>query len=139
MQHAMSDLPPPSGDPAPPIVAQFLRYAGAGAVGTALHYALLVALVQLAGVPAVAASTAGAIAGALVNYGLNPRFTFASGHAHARALPRFAAVAVAGIGVNAVTMAAVLALAPAHYLVAQVVATAVVLALGYVANRRWTF
>jgi hypothetical protein len=36
---------------------QFLRYAGAGAAGTALHYAILVALVQFAGIGAVLAST----------------------------------------------------------------------------------
>jgi putative flippase GtrA len=36
-------------------------------------------------------------------------------------------------------MAAVLAVAGLHYLVAQVVATGTVLAAGYLANRAWTF
>lgn len=118
---------------------QFLRYATAGAFGTAVHYAVLIGLVQLALFDAVLASTAGAIAGALVNYALNRRFTFASERAHRQALPRFALVAVAGIVINALMMAAVLALAGPHYLVAQVVATATVLAAGYLANRAWTF
>ena len=118
---------------------QFLRYAGAGAVGTGFHYAVLIGLVQLARLDAVVASTAGAFAGALVNYALNHRYTFASGRAHRRALPRFALVAAAGIALNALVMAAVLAFAGSHYLVAQVVATGAVLAAGYLANRAWTF
>ena len=119
--------------------AQFLRYAGAGAIGTGAQYAVLIALVQLAHVGAVAASTAGAIVGALVNYGLNYRFTFASRKAHAHTVPRFAIVAVGGIVLNAVVVAAVLATFGPHYLVAQVLATAAVLAAGYLANRVWTF
>jgi putative flippase GtrA len=118
---------------------QFLRYAGAGAVGTALHYAVLIGLVQLAHFDAVVASTAGAIAGALVNYALNHRYTFASERPHGHALPRFALVAVAGIALNALVMAAVLAFAGPHYLVAQVIATGTVLGAGYLANRAWTF
>ena len=44
-----------------------------------------------------------------------------------------------GIALNALVMAAVLALAGPHYLVAQVIATGAVLAVGYLANRAWTF
>jgi putative flippase GtrA len=120
-------------------VIPFVRYAAAGATGTAAHYALLVALVQGGFAGPVAASTAGAVVGALVNYVLNHRFTFASTRPHAVALPRFAVVAAAGIAVNAAAMAAVLAIAGPHYLVAQIVATAAVLVFGYLANRAWTF
>jgi putative flippase GtrA len=121
------------------MVPQFLRYAGAGAFGTALHYAVLIGLVQFAGLDAVMASTAGAVAGALVNYALNHRYTFASERPHGHALPRFVLVAVGGIALNALVIAAVLWLAGPHYLVAQVVATATVLGVGYLANRAWTF
>jgi putative flippase GtrA len=122
-----------------PMAPQFLRYAAAGALGTGLHYAVLVGLVQFVRVDAVLASTAGAVVGALVNYALNYRYTFGSDRAHRQALPRFALVAVAGIAVNALVMAAILAFAGPHYLVAQVIATATVLAAGYLANRAWTF
>ncbi len=133
-------MPPRVPDPLPaPITPQFLRYSGAGALGTSVHYAVLIGLVQLAGVGAVAASTAGAIGGAIVNYVLNHRYTFASRKAHRAALPRFAAVSVLGVALNAVVLAAVLALVGPHYLVAQVVATGAVLAVGYLANRTWTF
>jgi putative flippase GtrA len=118
---------------------RFLRYAGAGAIGTALHWAVLVALVQLASVGAVVASTVGAIAGALVNYGLNHQFTFASTKSHSHALPRFAIVALGGIALNTVVVAGMLAYVTSHYLVAQVAATGAVLVAGFLVNRSWTF
>lgn len=133
-------MPPPAPAPlASPLVPQFLRYAGAGAVGTGVHYALLIALVQLAHAGAVAASTAGAIAGAIVNYALNHRYTFASTRAHRVALPRFVVVSLLGIALNGLVLAATLALLDPPYLLAQLVATGAVLAAGYLANRAWTF
>ena len=131
--------PSPAACPITPMLPQFVRYAGAGVIGTAAHYAVLVALVQGAGTAVVAASTAGAIAGAAVNYLLNHRFTFASRESHGRALPRFAVVAAAGIALNALVLAGMLALVGPHYLVAQVAATLAVLVAGYLANRAWTF
>ncbi len=121
------------------MVPPFFRYAAAGAIGTAVHFAILAGLVQLARADAVAASTAGAIAGALVNYALNHRFTFASRRAHRIALPRFCAVAGAGILLNAAVLSAMVTFVRLHYLAAQVVATVVVLVAGFVVNRRWTF
>jgi hypothetical protein len=71
------------------LIPPFIRYAGVGAVGTAVHYGTLIALVQGLGANAVVASTAGFIVGAFVNYALNHQFTFASDRAHRVALPRF--------------------------------------------------
>ena len=118
---------------------QFLRYGVAGSVGTALQYVILIALVQFVAVPAVAASTVGAMAGATVNYGLNHRWTFGSTRAHGHALPRFAAVALAGLAINAIVMSTMLRIAGAHYLTAQVVATCAVFLAGFLVNRSWTF
>jgi len=124
---------------AAPMLAQFVRYGGAGAIGTAAHFTTLAALVEFAGVGAIGASTVGAIVGALINYALNYRFTFASRRAHHVALPRFGAVAAAGIVLNAAVLSAMLAFVQPHYLVAQVVATGAVLIAGFLANRKWTF
>lgn len=121
------------------MLRQFLRYAAAGAVGTAVQYAILVGLVESLGIDAVAASTLGAVAGALVNYGLNHRYTFGSGASHLRALPRFAATALAGIALNAAVVALLVSAAHVNYLAAQVAATAAVLAFTFLGNRRWTF
>ncbi|MEO8739187.1 MAG: GtrA family protein [Casimicrobiaceae bacterium] len=130
---------PQPAPPRPAAAPQLLRYAGAGAIGTAVHYALLIALVQLADFGAVVASSIGAVAGALLNYGLNHRFTFQSDKAHRHALPRFALIAAAGIALNASVLAALLAYVTPNYLAAQVIATLVVMVAGYAANRAWTF
>ena len=124
---------------ASPLLAQFIRYGGAGAIGTAAHFATLAALVQLAGAGPLGASTVGAIIGALTNYTLNYRFTFASRRAHHIALPRFTAIAFLGIILNALVLSAILAFVRPHYLVAQLFATAAVLVAGFLANRKWTF
>jgi putative flippase GtrA len=124
---------------APGLHVQFLRYASAGAVGTVIHYALLVALVQGLDVAAVAASTIGAVIGAAVNYLLNHRYTFASRRPHRQALRRFALVAAVGVVINGAVLAGVLAFVGPHYLLGQVLATGAVLVFGYAVNRTWTF
>jgi len=121
------------------LIPPFIRYAGVGAVGTVAHYVMLVLLVGEFGTPVVPASTTGFVLGAFVNYALNHRLTFASERAHRVALPRFFAVAGVGLLLNAVVMTGMLAVLPLHYLVAQVVATGVVLMTGFLVNRRWTF
>jgi putative flippase GtrA len=70
---------------------------------------------------------------------LNYRFTFASRRAHHIALPRFGAISVAGIVLNAAVLSVVLEFVRPHYLAAQVVATGTVLIIGFLANRKWTF
>jgi putative flippase GtrA len=124
---------------ASPFFPQFVRYGGAGAIGTAAHFSVLAALVQLAGASPVGASTVGAIVGVIINYALNHRFTFASRRAHHVALPRFLAIAAMGIVLNAAVLSAALAFVRPHYLVAQLAATGAVLVAGFFANRKWTF
>src|SRR5262245_57162461 len=123
----------------PSLILQFIKYASAGGIGTLVHYALLVGLVEGAGIGAVAASTCGAVAGALVNYWLNYHYTFGSRQLHRRSLPRYAAVSVAGVALNAVVVFVGATALGWHYVVAQVVATGVVLAGAFIVNRRWTF
>lgn len=118
---------------------RFLRFAVVGAVGTAAHYALLLALVEGAGVAPVAGSVAGFLLGALVNYTLNRRLVFRSDRAHVEALPRFLAVAGMGLCWNALLMYLLVNVAGAHYLLAQIVTTGILLGWHYVGNAIWTF
>lgn len=121
------------------IVRRFLAYGAVGFTGTVVHYALLLGLVALARLDAMFASTVGAIAGAIANYLLNRRFTFESERRHREALPRFCAVAVVGLGINAAVMWVGVQGLALHYLVAQCLATFAVLFVGYAANSRWAF
>jgi len=118
---------------------QFVLFAGLGAVGTAGHYLALIVLVEIFQVGPVAASTAGFIVGALSNYFLNYHITFASSRRHAEALSRFFITAALGAGLNLIFMYAAAGLLQLHYLVAQTVATVLVLLWNFLLSKFWTF
>src|SRR5512137_2663147 len=94
---------------------EFVRYAAAGAIGTVAQYLTLVALVQVAGVNAVLTSTLGMIAGALINYHLNYRYTFRSSQPHREAMRIFFIVAALALAINFASMAVLTAVAGLHY------------------------
>lgn len=121
------------------IAASFPRYVAAGAAGTAIHYTVLVALVEFGRTAAASASVAGAIAGAIVNYVLNYHVTFPGAAPHRVTAPRFAAVAALSAALNGAGMHLLVAVGGVNYLAAQVVCTGGVLASGYLLNRVWTF
>ncbi|MEY4730666.1 MAG: hypothetical protein RL020_1824 [Pseudomonadota bacterium] len=116
---------------------QFVHYAGVGAIGTAGHYLLYIALVQ-AGLNIIAASAAGFVVGALINYWLNYHYTFNSDMPHRQAMTKFFFVALAGLALNTLIVF-VLNRMQWHYLLAQAAATIIVLLWNFAANRRWTF
>jgi len=122
-----------------PLMAKLVRFTLVGAVGTGAHYAVLSLLVELFHVPVLAATTAGFTVGALVNYTLNRRFTFASDAKHSVALPKFLAVAALGAVCNWLVVAWLLQHSDFHYLVVQLFATSVVLLWNFAANSLWTF
>jgi putative flippase GtrA len=99
---------------------------------------VLVLWVEVLHGPVVAGTLAGFCTGAFVNYVIARRFVFESERPHQTALPRFATIAAAGAAINT-AIVALLYGAGLHYLLAQVIATAVVLVLNYFANRYWTF
>lgn len=118
----------------------FARYALIGGVATATHYALLTLLVEGLQAPAGASAALGAGAGALVAYAGNRRFTFETSLAsHARALPRFMAVATLGVVLSGLIVHWGSVVLGVHYLLAQALATVLVLILGYHVNHRWSF
>ena len=121
------------------VLARFARFSAVGAIGTAAHYATLVLLVRRFHVDPVGGSAVGFVVGALVNYALNYRFTFGSNKRHTEAMTKFFTVALVGLGVNALTMAAMVKLFGLYYLLAQILATAAVLLWNFAANHSWTF
>jgi putative flippase GtrA len=118
---------------------QFARYASVGLVATAVHYAVLVGLVESGGAAPLPATLAGYVAGGLVSYALNRRLTFAGGRPRREAAWRFAAVAASGFAWTSVLMALLVGRLGAPYLPAQATTTLAVLAWGFLANRLWTF
>lgn len=118
---------------------QFLRFATVGGIATGIHYFILVVLVHSANMNAVWASTIGFAISALFNYLLNYRYTFQSNVEHKRAIIKFFLVASVGLIVNSLTMHMLIELVGAHYLLAQLMATALVLLWNFTGNRLWTF
>ena len=121
------------------IVNQFFRFSGVGILGTIAHYATLIALVQIIKANAVLSSCAGFILGALVNYSLNYRYTFRSNMRHSEAMIKFFTVALVGLVSNALIMGFAVEILNVHYVLAQVMATGIVLFWNFTGNRLWTF
>ena len=121
------------------LMRQFVKFTGVGFVSAIGHYGLLIALVQIAAVPAVPASAAGALLGAWINYSLNYRYTFRSTRQHRESVLRFAVVAAVGLVLNTLFMWVGVELIGAHYLLSQVVTTGLVLIWSFASNRYWTF
>jgi putative flippase GtrA len=129
--------PPPTGAFAS--LRQFGRYCGVGVAAAVAHYGTLIAAVELGALQPVAGALLGFVAGGIVSYGLNRRFTFRSRRAHAAAAPRFALIAATGFLLTGLLMAQLTGPLRLHYLAAQLVTTLVVLLWTFLANRAWTF
>jgi len=119
------------------VLIKFIVFASVGVIGTTAHYLLLYQLVESYAVNAVTASSYGAIAGLIVNYGLNYIITFNSQQSHLRAFPKFAVIASMGFGLNMGLMT--LLTAQFYYLYAQVLTTLLVLIWNFLGNSLWTF
>jgi putative flippase GtrA len=117
---------------------QFTRFAMAGGAGTVIHYLVLVGLVSLAGIAPGRAAFAGAAVGACAIYLLNRRYTFASSRSHAQTLPRFALMAATGAVLNGV-LVGLLSGAGVYFLLAQMMATGVILVINFIVSKVWIF
>jgi putative flippase GtrA len=118
--------------------SQFLRFASVGAIATATQYAILYALVSGAAWDPAHASMLGAAIGALVNYWLNYTFSFRSERRHRESFPLFVLMAGCGTVLNGLIVKG-LTLAGLHYMLAQVIATIVVLGFNFIVSRKWIF
>jgi len=114
------------------------RYTLVGAVATAVHYALLAAVVEWAHWPAFLGSGLGAVVGAQVAFFGNRGFTFGHGGDLAPAWVKFMGTAIVGAVFGMLVVAAGVQLG-LHYLLAQMLATALALVLTFLINRAWTF
>jgi len=119
------------------VLGQFLRFSGVGAIGTSGHYATLLILVEFARVNSVIASGTGFVVGALINYHLNKEYTFRSAVSHRTGLPKFMTIAFIGLVLNTMTMSIIAG--KLHYLLAQIIATSMVLIWNFLGNKFWTF
>ncbi len=122
-----------------PALQQFGRFLGVGALATALQYLLLVAFVQMLAASPVPASSIAYALSTLFNYAANRRLSFASPRPHRSALPRFLLVAGIGLGLNTFIVWLGTGVLHMHYLMAQLLATALSLGWNFLACRHWAF
>ena len=121
------------------VLNQFLRFAAVGAVATAFHYAVMFSLVEFAAVNPVWATVCGFLVGAVVSYSLNRVFTFAASKpAFGRGLAKFFAVVAVGAVMNA-GIVWFLTGQGLHYMIAQVIATVLVLFWNFGSSRLLVF
>jgi putative flippase GtrA len=118
---------------------QFSSFVVVGVIATGVHYALLIGLVEIAGISAVAAALVGYGAGGMVSYGLNRRLTFRTALPHEAAVSRFMLVAAVGFGLTYVFMSLFIHVAGIPYLLAQVATTGIVMFWSFAVHRMWTF
>jgi putative flippase GtrA len=120
-------------------IKQFVFYTAVGSIGTCGHYLTLVALVESGLLTAVLASVAGFTVGALINYVLNYWFTFNSNKFHGEAMSKFFTVAILGAIINTTLMHIGVNIIQMYYLVAQIIASGIVLVWNFTINKVWTF
>lgn len=121
------------------MTVQFASFASAGALGTGVHYLVLLGLVSIFLAHPVTASILGSLAGAIVNYLLSHHWVFRSNRRHSETLFKFFTIAGLGLALNAAIMYVLVMIAAIHYLLAQVAATGIALFWNFLGNRFWTF
>jgi putative flippase GtrA len=114
-------------------------YIGAGGIATACHYAFTVGAVEGFGVAPFVASSAGFAVGAAAKYFLNYFYAFESDERHGVAVVRFVLSLALLFSLNAAFFYALNTLLGLHYLLAQVITTALLIPPGYLVSRRWVF
>lgn len=128
-----------SGRCAGKLAPDLTKYLSVSVIGTVSHYGLMMILIRGFSVSVLAASTVGAITGALIIYLLNYFHTFCSRKSHLESVSKFFMVAVLGLGMNGVVLKATLVHLGWHYLMAQCLATTTVFGFSFIINRTWTF
>jgi putative flippase GtrA len=121
------------------VFRQLSSFIGVGVISSLIHYALLVALVEVGGLAPVPSALCGFTAGGIVSYGLNRRHTFVSDRPHDQAVWRFALVASVAFVLTYFFMRLLNDTGHMPYLAAQVITTGVVMIWTFGANRLWTF
>lgn len=121
------------------LLHQVSAFFGVGVVAAVVHYSVLVAGVELAGLGAVPATLAGYVLGGIVSYLLNRRHTYRSDRPHDEAGWRFAVVAGIGFLITYGLMSLFVDRWSLPYVPAQVVTTGIVLIWSFFAHKYWSF
>jgi len=120
-------------------VKSVLRFGVSGVLATATHVAVFTALVELGGARPVFASVPAFCAALGVSYALNYHWTFEALGEHRVMLPRFALVALLGLGLNVLITYVVVDVAGSWYGYALLAVVTIVPVVTYLLSRHWVF
>jgi len=115
------------------------RFCAVGLLGTAVYYPGLWALVELARIPVLAATSIAFILVCVENYILHYVWTFGSNKAHTTAFPRFLFMSLIGFWINWGVMFLGVEKLALHYLLIQAFAIAAVVAWNFMLSSYWVF
>lgn len=118
---------------------QLVAYVLAGGLTAVAHYAVLIGLVEGAGVMPVPATLAGFVCGAVVSYTLNRWMTFDATRSHGQASWRFALIAAGGFVLTGILMHLFTHTAGLPYLPVQLITTAIVMVFSFLGHKFFSF
>ena len=118
---------------------EMVHYLWVGCLATGSQYIVLVLCVELFQTSAVLGSSLGYLLGGIVNYVLNRKHTFTSQKKHHKAITQFIIVFIIAFFMNAALLQLLHGVFAVPYLLAQVIATILVLGWNYSAHKFWTF
>lgn len=126
---------------------RFALYLGIGGLSTLIQFLLLIIFIELRLLPEVYASAAGYALSSIFNYWANYHYTFKSTSRHSTTFPKFVVAVAIGLSTNTALFAAFLFVFEnflpvpwvAPYMVAQVLATAITVALNFLVHKIWIY
>ncbi|MFD2331278.1 GtrA family protein [Cohnella sp. GCM10020058] len=120
---------------------RFIKYGLVGLLGTIVHFAILIILVEHFNIKPVPASAIGFVVVLLISFELNRKFTFkeAKRASNLYTFAKYTITSVAGLALNSGIMYASVNLLSQSYLFGQVCVTIVIPVFNYFLNRSWTF
>jgi putative flippase GtrA len=118
---------------------RFVLYCVVGGLAAALHFLVLIGLVEGYGVLPIKATTVGFCLAVIFNYYVQYYWTFAASGPHAAKILLFSLIAIFALVINTGIFWVCNIVADIPYLPSQVVATGTVVLVNFFLNRRYVF
>ena len=115
------------------------RYLVSGGTAALVHFAILTALVEWFSTQPLVATSIGFVIGSLVNYMLQYHWTFEADGQHHIILSRYTAVTIMTMSINSALFWTFTEQFQLYYLLAQLIATCMMVVVNFVINKHYTF
>lgn len=115
------------------------KYLISGGAAATVQYATLISLVEVFKAEPFIASFIALTVATFVNYPLQYYWTFTNFVPHRLAFPKYILVTSIAFSINLFCFWVLQELVGIHYIIAQIIATSIALAINFVVNQRYTF